>query len=83
MAEPNGGKHERLGELDPRSERLPAMLTAREASALLRIRPPQVYMLARDGILPSVRIGRSVRFNRERLLAWIEAGGAGLQEVRK
>ena len=54
------------------------MLTADEASTLLRIRRPQIYALARDGIIPSVRIGRAVRFSRTQLLQWIEAGGASI-----
>ena len=56
------------------------MLTADEASTLLRIRRPQVYALAREGIIPSVRVGRAVRFSRHRLLQWIEDGGQGLPE---
>jgi excisionase family DNA binding protein len=64
-------------------EQLPPMMTASEASALLRIRKPQVYALARDGIIPSVRVGRKVRFNRDRLLRWIDDGGAGLPEAHE
>ena len=52
------------------------MLTADEASRLLRIRKPQLYALARDGVVPSVRVGRAIRFNRDQLCAWIENGGA-------
>lgn len=59
---------------------LPAMLTAKQVSKLLRIRLPQVYVLARHGIIPSVRVGRTVRFNRDKLFAWIDAGGSGLQQ---
>ena len=59
---------------------LPAMLTAKQVSRLLRIRLPQVYVLARDGVIPSVRVGRTVRFNRDRLFAWIDAGGRGLSD---
>ena len=62
---------------------LSPMLTAYEASAILRVRVPQVYALARDGVLPSVRVGRAVRFNRDQLTSWIEGGGAGpSQETR-
>lgn len=55
---------------------LSPMLTAAEASAILRVRVPQVYALARDGIIPAVRVGRAVRFNRDQLMRWIESGGA-------
>lgn len=59
---------------------LPPMLTAAQVADLLMIRRPQVYTLAREGIIPSVRVGRTIRFNRDRLLAWIDAGGTGLGE---
>ena len=55
---------------------LPAMLTADEAAQLLRIRKAQVYAYARDGVVPSVRVGRTVRFNRKQLLSWIDNGGS-------
>ena len=55
---------------------LPAMLTADEASTLLRVRKPQLYALARDRVIPVVRVGRQVRFNRDRLLEWIDNGGS-------
>jgi excisionase family DNA binding protein len=37
----------------------------------------RVYELAREGLLPHVRIGKSVRFDMDRVEEWIEAGGAG------
>ena len=58
------------------NEQFAPMLTADEASAILRVRTPQVYALARDGVIPSVRVGRAVRFNRDQLMRWIENGGA-------
>lgn len=61
---------------------VPKMLTAEEASALLRLRLPQLYALARDGVIPSVRVGRAIRFSSARLKAWIDAGGAGLPEAK-
>ena len=57
-------------------QQLKPMLTADEAGELLGIRKPQVYALARDRILPSVRVGRQIRFNRDILLAWIAKGGS-------
>ena len=64
--------------MDPTSvsPQLPPMLTADEASIMLRVRKPQLYALAREGIVPAVRVGRAVRFNRDQLHAWIESGGA-------
>jgi len=57
------------------------MLTADEASQVLRVRKPQLYALARDGIVPAVRVGRAVRFNRDILLNWIRTGGATRPEA--
>lgn len=36
----------------------------------------RVYELAREGLLPHVRIGKSVRFDMERVEEWIAEGGA-------
>ena len=36
------------------------------------------YALAREGIIPVVRIGRQVRVDREQLATWIEGGGQEL-----
>jgi excisionase family DNA binding protein len=35
----------------------------------------QVYHLARLNLIPHARLGRSIRFNPERIMAWLEAGG--------
>ena len=32
------------------------------------------YALAREGVIPVVRIGRQVRIDREQFAAWIEGG---------
>ena len=57
-------------------EDLSPMMVADEACAYLRVRKPQLYALARDGVIPSVRVGRQVRFNRARLMEWIDNGGS-------
>jgi excisionase family DNA binding protein len=46
----------------------------------------RVYDLARQGVLPPgvvVRLGREVRVDAEALEAWVRAGGAGLEAVRR
>ena len=40
----------------------------------------RVYELARRKIIPSVRIGRLVRFDEDALCAWIMRGGTPLPE---
>ena len=39
----------------------------------------RVYELARKGVIPCVRIGRQIRFDRDRIEAWIHAGGSALE----
>lgn len=54
---------------------LPRLLTADEVADATGLPKARVYELARDGDMPSVRLGRAVRFSETALLAWIEAGG--------
>ena len=49
-----------------------ALLTYREAGALLRVGRTKLTQLVKKGIVPVVRIGSSVVFRRASLLAWIE-----------
>ncbi|NLC57639.1 MAG: helix-turn-helix domain-containing protein [Armatimonadetes bacterium] len=48
------------------------MLRANEAAELIGVSQAQVFNLAKRGELSCVRIGRSVRFPRRALQAWIE-----------
>lgn len=53
------------------------MLRADAVAELLDLPRKRVYLLARDGIIPHIRVGRQVRFSAQELEAWIAAGGAG------
>lgn len=53
------------------------MLRVTEVATLLNLPEKRVYLLAAAGLLPHVRLGRSIRFNEAALTAWLEAGGAG------
>lgn len=53
------------------------MLRADAVAELFDIELKRVYLLAREGILPCVRVGRQVRFNQAELEAWAARGGAG------
>ncbi len=46
------------------------LLTADELAARWQVRSQHVYMLARDGDLPHLRIGRYVRFRLAAIEAW-------------
>lgn len=53
------------------------LLTAREVSQVLQVKPARVYELARSRVIPTVRIGeRQVRFDESALREWIARGGA-------
>jgi len=54
------------------------LLRAPEVAELLDLSTDRVYALARQGRIPNVKIGRSVRFARAAVGAWIESGGEGL-----
>jgi len=54
------------------------LLTIPEVSTLLRVPEARAYALARERVIPVVRIGRQVRVPEDRLRAWIEHGGAPL-----
>jgi excisionase family DNA binding protein len=54
-------------------------MTAAEVGSLLRVRTPRVYELVREGRVDGVvRIGRQLRFDPERVAAWIKRGGQQL-----
>jgi putative molybdopterin biosynthesis protein len=57
------------------------LLTAKETAAILKVTLPRVYELAREGLIPSVRMGRQIRFDETKLLNWIEQGGSVLQKA--
>lgn len=49
------------------------LLTPTEARRILGIGRSKLWSLTASGDLPSVRIGKVLRFRRESLLAWIES----------
>jgi excisionase family DNA binding protein len=56
------------------------LLTAKETAEVLKVTLPRVYELARTGLIPSVRMGRQVRFHEAKLMEWVEQGGSALQK---
>jgi len=47
---------------------IPEVLTVSEVSTLLRCSPQKVYLMAREGELPAIRIGkRGMRFNKDKI----------------
>ncbi|MCL1802226.1 MAG: helix-turn-helix domain-containing protein [Eubacteriaceae bacterium] len=56
--------------------KLPVVMTTAEAANLLRLAAPRVSAMAKNGEIPSRKLGGVWRFEREALRAWI-LGGMG------
>jgi excisionase family DNA binding protein len=48
-------------------------LTAEEVAGLLAVSPQMIRLQARSGVIPSFRIGTSVRFDPKKLCEWYES----------
>ena len=57
------------------------LLTISEVSDLLRVPQARAYELAREGVIPTVRIGRQVRVSEAALARWIDQGGRSLSDT--
>lgn len=53
-------------------EELPVICNCAEAGLLLRVYPETVSKMARDGVLPGVKVGQSWRFRRDDLAAYLD-----------
>jgi excisionase family DNA binding protein len=51
------------------------LLRLPEVARILDLREDQVYALARQNIIPVVRIGRQLRVDPDKLKEWIDNGG--------
>lgn len=52
-------------------------LTVRALANLLDMSEQTVYKLLRNGVIPGrVKVGKSVRFNKEIVMRWLDSGGA-------
>lgn len=56
------------------------LLTIPEVAAVMNVTAARAYELARENVLPVVRLGRQVRIDSERFEAFLEAGGQALPE---
>ena len=54
------------------------LIDAVRAAEILGVSTWRIHQLVREGLLPAVRIGRSVKFSPAALDAWIERGGQSL-----
>jgi excisionase family DNA binding protein len=49
-----------------------ALLTVKEVSAWLQVKPSTIYLWVAEGSIPALKINGCVRFQREQLAAWLE-----------
>ncbi len=54
------------------------LLTITQVATILQVPPSRVYELARQRLIPVVRLGRQVRVDEDELRRWIKAGGQSL-----
>lgn len=54
------------------------LLRVPHVARILDVSEDRVYELAREGVLPAVRLGRQIRFDEDKLRAWIDQGGCAL-----
>ena len=59
----------------PEATEEPTLLTAEQAAARLQVPKTWMWHAAREGLIPSVRCGRYVRFRPDDIEAWIASGG--------
>lgn len=53
-------------------EELPVICDCAEAGLLLRVYPEKVARMAKEGVLPGVKVGQSWRFRRDDLVAYLD-----------
>lgn len=58
-------------------DQLPVICDCAEAGLLLRVYPERVAQMARDGVLPGVKVGQAWRFRRSDLVAYLDKLFAG------
>lgn len=56
------------------------LLKVSEVATVLNCSVDRVYTLSREGVIPSVRLKRSIRFSEDDIAAFIKQGGRGYDE---
>jgi excisionase family DNA binding protein len=57
-----------------RTKNVPRLMTVSEIASYLRVHPTTIYRLVKSGKMPSIRIGDSWRFDRDRIERWLKEG---------
>lgn len=50
------------------------LITFKQACAELQIQPSTLYQWSATGLVPVIRVGRVLRYDRESLIAWFKDG---------
>lgn len=48
------------------------LMTAKQVSELIEVKPATVYQWVHEGLIPYVKLGRCVRFKKDELFRWID-----------
>ena len=48
------------------------LMTAKQVSELIEVKPSTVYQWVHAGLIPYVKIGKCVRFKKDELFRWID-----------
>jgi len=59
------------------------LLKVSDVAGILNVSDDRVYTLAREQIIPTVRVGRSLRFSCKALDEFIDRGGKSLSGIYK
>ena len=51
------------------------LLVVKDVAEILGVKEERVYALAREGIIPTVRLGRQYRWSAEKIQEFIDNGG--------
>lgn len=59
------------------------LLTLPQVAEILGVREQKVYIMARQGMFPVVRLGRQLRTDPDKLQEWIDRGGQTITEENR
>lgn len=59
------------------------LLTMPQVAEILGVREQKVYIMARQGMFPVVRLGRQLRADPDKLQEWIDRGGQTITEENR
>ena len=48
------------------------LMTAKQVSELIEVKPSTIYQWVHTGLIPYVKIGKCVRFKKDELFRWID-----------